>query len=544
MTSHGIRQFGLMALIALSTVSGARANEVTLTAKTAIEAVDQGKAFETRGDWIRAIQHYDAALEKWKKNPELTYAQRRSRVCFSIDRRYTDRSFETTLLGQSEQRAIAMFEEVLSTVREYYVDGKFRTTSFIAHGTESLYMALSQQTKFRPRNVTYQDDVKIQAFRQRLLNDYWNKPVRHQMEARDVVLEIAELANRELGIPRTAVIMEYTCGGCNSLDDYSNFLTPDRLDELYGNIDGEFVGIGIEMESLEERGQHLVNVLPDSPASRGGLQPDDFIVEIDGIDCRDMTTDEAAQLLKGKPNTIVRLTIETPAKELRVARLTRRPVMVKSITRAEIVDSEQKVGYIRMEGFQKSTTNELDRALSKLEAQGMRALIWDLRGNPGGLLDTAAGVLDRFVDGGTLVSTRGRTPDQNQVFSATGFHTHNVPLVLLVDGDSASASEIVAGAVLEHRRGTIVGRKTYGKWSVQSILPLSNGTGMRLTTAKFYSPEGRNLSKVGVRPHVAVKRTDDPTKRRSYFRNDARLQDDPDISRGLQELSARLSQLP
>lgn len=424
------------------------------------------------------------------------------------------------------------------------MDGKFRTTAFVAHGTESLYMALGPRTKFRPKNVQYAAKDRVQAFRKMLINEYWNKPIPHRIAARETVLRVADLAEQQLGIPRTAVVMEYLCGGCNALDDYSNFLSPDRLDELYGNIDGEFVGIGIEMEAKQTKGQHLVNVLPDSPASRGGLEPDDYIVEIDGIDCRDMTTDEAAGLLKGKPNTIVRLTIQTPASDIRIARLTRRPVLVKSITRNEIIDSTNKVGYIRMEGFQKSTTSELDRALSRLEAQGMRALIWDLRGNPGGLLDTAAGVLDRFIDGGTLVSTKGRTADQNQVFSATGFHTRNIPLVLLVDGDSASASEIVAGAIHEHRRGTIVGRKTYGKWSVQSILPLRDGTGLRLTTAKFYSPEGRNLAKVGVRPHVTVKRTDDPSSRRSYFRNDARIQDDPDIARGLQELTKRLSQLP
>ena len=543
MRSQGLRRMGLTAVL-LSVTLTVNAGEGTLTATTVSEAVSQGKALEKKGDWIRAIQLYEAALKKWDKDADVTYALRRSRICFGIDRRYTDRSFETILLPQSRERAIAMYEEVLSTVQDYYVDGKFRTTSFVAHGTESLYMALGELTKFRPKNVPYAAQDQVRMFRQRLLNDYWNKAVPHRLAARDIVLEVADMANRELGISQSAVIMEYLCGGCNALDDYSNFLTPDRLDELYGNIDGEFVGIGIEMEAIEHRGQHLVNVLPDSPASRGGLQPDDHIVEIDGVDCRDMTTDEAAGLLKGKPNTIVRLTIETPNKDLRVARLTRRPVLVKSITRAEIIDSDNKVGYIRMEGFQKSTTAELDQALTELQTQGMRALIWDLRGNPGGLLDTAAGVLDRFIDDGTLVSTRGRTADQNQVFSATGFHTRSVPLILLVDGDSASASEIVAGAVHEHRRGTIIGRKTYGKWSVQSILPLTDGTGLRLTTAKFYSPEGRNLAKVGVRPHIAVKRNDDPSMRRSYFRTDSRLQDDPDIARGLQEVSNRLSQLP
>lgn len=543
MSSQGIRQFGLaIVLTTMGTVLSA--NEITLTERTVTAAAAHGEALEKAGDWIESIQYYEAALKKWPEEETLKYALRRSRVCFGIDRRYTDRSFENTLLAQRTARAISMYDEVLSTVQDYYVDGKFRTTAFVAHGTESLYMALGSRTKFGPKNVQYSNKDRIKSFRQMLVNKYWNKPIPHRIAAREIVLEVADLAEQQLGVSKTAVVMEYLCGGCNALDDYSNFLTPDRLDELYGNIDGEFVGIGIEMESKTTKGQHLVNVLPDSPASRGGLQPDDYIVEIDGIDCRDMTTDEAAGLLKGKPNTIVRLTIETPAKDIRVARLTRRPVLVKSITRHEIIDRANKVGYIRMEGFQKSTTNELDRALSRLEAQGMRALIWDLRGNPGGLLDTAAGVLDRFIDGGTLVSTKGRTADQNQVFSATGFHTRNVPLVLLVDGDSASASEIVAGAIHEHRRGTIVGRKTYGKWSVQSILPLRDGTGLRLTTAKFYSPEGRNLAKVGVRPHVTVQRTDDPSRRRSYFRNDARIQDDPDIARGLQEVTKRLTQLP
>ncbi len=542
MSGRCLRQAGLVAfLCCLCTCVSAA--EGLVAATSPVEAADQGRVHERNREWVQAIQLYESALKQWPEDGALKYALRRSRIQFGIDRRYADRSFETTLLHQSRDRAMGMFDEVLATVQDYYVDGSFRTTSFVAHGTESLYMALANR-KFIANNIPNTPPEQIRAVRKQLVEDYWNRPVAHRMAARALVLEVADLAHRELGLAPTAVVMEYICGGCNALDDYSNFLTPDRLDELYGNIDGEFVGIGIEMEAKKGRGQHLVNVLADSPAERGGLQPDDHIVAIDGVDCRDLTTDEAARLLKGKSNSVVRLTIETPDGEQRSVDLRRSAVLVRSITRAEIIDPAAGVGYIRMEGFQKSTTAELDRALSKLESQGMRALIWDLRGNPGGLLDTAAGVLDRFIDGGVLVSTRGRSADQNQVFNATGFHTRNVPLVLLVDGDSASASEIVAGAVNEHRRGTIIGRKTYGKWSVQSILPMRDGTGLRLTTAKFYSPTGKNLAKVGVRPHVQVQRTDDPSRRRSYFRKDSRLQDDPDIARGLQELEGRLSQLP
>lgn len=541
MIGQRLRRLGFIALV-LSVTAGSFAAEIR-SAKTASEALREGRRFEQDGDWVSAIQLYESSLKKWADDQALKYRLRRSRVQFGIQRRYNDRSFESNMLAQSFDRALSLFDEVLTTVQDYYVDGSFRTTSFVAHGTESLYMALENR-KYVRKNLPAVSAERIRAVQKRLLNEYWNKPVAHRVAAREVVRQVADLAHRELGLSRTAVALEYVCGGCNALDDYSNFLTPDRLDELYGNIDGEFVGIGIEMEYEKGRGQHLVNVLADSPADRSGLQPDDYIVEINGVDCRNMTTDEAARLLKGKANSDVQLVIRTPSDEHKAASLTRQPVHVRSITRAEIIDEENMVAYVRMEGFQKSTTSELDRALSSLEKQGMRALIWDLRGNPGGLLDTAAGVLDRFIDNGVLVSTKGRTADQNQVFSATGFYTRNIPLVLLVDGDSASASEIVAGAIHEHRRGTIVGRKTYGKWSVQSILPLRNGTGLRLTTARFFSPRGKNLSKVGVRPHVSVQRTDDPSRRRSYFRTDARLQDDPDIARGLQELETRFTQLP
>ncbi len=150
------------------------------------------------------------------------------------------------------------------------------------------------------------------------------------------------------------------------------------------------------------------------------------------------------------------------------------------MTRSVILDDIRGIGYIRMEGFQDNTAEELDEALRSLERQGMRALIWDLRGNPGGLLETAAAVIDRFIENGTIVSTRGRSVEQNQTFTAHGNNVRRYPLVLVVDENSASASEIVAGAIKDHHRGTIVGRKTYGKWSVQSIIRLPDETGLKI----------------------------------------------------------------
>ena len=181
--------------------------------------------------------------------------------------------------------------------------------------------------------------------------------------------------------------------------------------------------------------------------------------------------------------------------------------------------------------FRSGSPAELDEALQKLNRQGMKVLIWDLRGNPGGLLTAAVEVLDRFIDNGVLVSTKGRTSDQNYSYSAHRQQKWNIPLVLLTDENSASASEIVAGAVRDHQRGTIVGRKTYGKWSVQSIFPIQRSVGLRLTTAKFYSPNGKTLGKIGVKPDVEVELPDHVVLHRGPMANS--LEDDPDVRKAL-----------
>jgi carboxyl-terminal processing protease len=285
----------------------------------------------------------------------------------------------------------------------------------------------------------------------------------------------------------------------------------------------------------------LVNVLPDSPAEEGGALPGDLITAVDGVDCRTMTTDEAAGLLTGLPNSRVRLTLTDPeTNATRSTQLTRRAVRVKSIPVAEIVDHVNGIGYIQMTGFQKNTAEELDAALLKLNREGMKALIWDVRGNPGGLLNAAVEVLDRFIDDGVLVSTRGRISDQNWSYSAQRQGTWNVPLVLLVDGDSASASEVVAGAIRDHHRGKIVGRKTYGKWSVQSILPGLGETGMRLTTAKFYSPDGHTYGKIGLEPDVPVS-VDGTPRHRVAYRGKLKWEDDRDMQSGVDLLRQQLA---
>jgi carboxyl-terminal processing protease len=496
-------------------------------------AIRRGSILESKRSWLDAIEHYEHSLKDFKDNGDLKYGLRRAKIHFGIERRYSDRSFERSLAVKTRSDALTLFEDVFTKIRENYVE-PVSSTVFIAHGTESLYMALANE-KFVRRNVPSASKSQISSFRSRLLKDYWNRRIGQAYEARDVIVEVCDLANRDLGLSPGPVVMEYLFGGCNSLDDYSNFLSADRLSDLYGNIDGEFVGLGIEMKAEDGQGMNLVNVLPLSPAEQGGMRRGDFITSINGRDCRNMTTDEAARLLRGPSGSSVSLGLKSASNnENRYGTFVRRAVQVKSIPLATMVDQSYGIGYIRMTGFQKTTTEELDTALAQLEGQGMRALIWDLRNNPGGLLDTAASVLDRFIDGGVVVSTEGRVTDQNQSFTAQSFHTRQYPIVLLVDDGSASASEIVAGAIRDYRRGTIVGTKTYGKWSVQSIFPIRESTGLRLTTAKFFSPHHHNYAKVGVEPDVKIE------KYEVAFRSDgSRADEKPDRS-----LPYRASELP
>lgn len=507
-------------------------------APTLEESVEAGRDLEKSRNWNEAIELYEKALKKWPEDKSLTLGLRRSKIHFGIDRRYSDGSFERKLLQKSRQDSLDLFDEVLYQIRSYYVE-PISSWHFVAHGTESYYLALNNK-KFLEYHFLNTDMVGVRRMRKILRDQYWNKRVSSRYEALQLISQVCDISQKEIGLKSAPIIMEYLFGGCNALDNYSNVLTPDRLEDLYGNIEGEFVGLGIEMKAETGKGMHLMNVLPDSPAEKGGMKRGEFIVSIDGVDCVDMTTDEAAKLLRGTRGSKVKITLYSDStKEKRNGVFERQPVQVKSIPVAEIIDPQHGIGYIKMTGFQQTTPAELTSALNKLKKENMQSLIWDLRGNPGGLLPAATQILDKFIDQGVLVSTKGRDVNENETFTAHSLGTIRVPLVLLIDENSASASEIVAGAVRDHKRGTIIGRKSYGKWSVQSILPVRGETGLRLTTAKFYSPKGDNLSKIGVQPDILVQQ-----EQVSYYqgrREGSLVTDDNDLKKGIQVLRRQLS---
>lgn len=508
------------------------------------QAINSGVKLEQSRKWLDAIIHYEKAVKSWPESKELEYGLRRSKIHFAIERRYSDNSFRKSLLALSQPEAMRLFDEVLSLIQKRYVENVSMMT-VVAHGTESFHLALADE-RFLNANVGPRQRANVDGVRKTLHEQFWNKPISNRDDAHAVVNRVCQIGAERLGIQPTPIMLEYVFGGCNALDDYSSFLTPGRLNDLYGNIEGQFVGLGIEIKSEPGVGLLLVNVIPESPAAEGGLLAGEHIVGIDGADCRHMTTDEAASMLQGLEGSRVAIEVEhKPGTGARRLSLARRAVTVKSIPVAKMVDYERGIGFIQMTSFQKSSAQELDNAMQELRRQGMRALIWDLRGNPGGLLTAAVDVADRFIENGVLVSTKGRTQDQNWNYSAQQRGTLALPLAVLIDGDSASASEIIAGAIRDHRRGLLVGRKSYGKWSVQSIhevtIPgLGERCGLRLTTAKFYSPHGHTYGKIGVRPDIEVP---EPERPRNHFRapHDVSFEGDEDVRRAVEALQRQLA---
>ena len=524
---HRLFTFLTLFFVFCATAVAQEANELT-DPQTALQT---GISYEQDRNWREAIQTYKSALKKWKGDQNLQLGLRRSRIQYAIDRRYLDESFKVSLKPMAREAALSLFDDVVTNIQGYFVD-RLDVGTIVAHGTESLWLALGNE-KFLEENLFGASTERINAVREILYKRYWNKPIAHRFAAQQIVGEVCDLCMEEIGLEPGPIIMEYTFGACNCLDDYSNVLTPTRRQDLNGNIKGEFVGIGIVMEGELGAGMGLQQIIPNSPAAEAGLKRGDFITAIEGDDCRFQTTEEAAGKLTGPAGSTVNLTIQREQETPFTVRCVRRAVKVDSITVARIIDSQNGIGYIQMTGFQQNTVRELDEALRSLQQQGMRALIWDLRENPGGLLDAAIEVVDRFIPRGVIVSTKGRAADQTSTHVAHQTGTWDIPVVLLIDENSASASEIVAGAMRDHQRGKIVGRTSFGKWSVQTIFEARFGTSIRLTTAKFYSPNGNTWGKVGLEPDILVE--NGPENRPL---GDIDIPNDPDLQAALRLMTA------
>jgi carboxyl-terminal processing protease len=308
-------------------------------------------------------------------------------------------------------------------------------------------------------------------------------------------------------------------GMLNTLDPHSEFMDAEKYRELQNDTQGSFGGLGMVIE-IRDNFVTVVAPMEDTPGFKAGILKGDRILKIDGKSTERMSVQDAVKILRGEPGTEVTITVLRPSsnkvKDYKLRRAVINVDMVKDINgKKEFPLGENKIGYVRLTQFGEKTSDELEAALKTLRKQGMQALILDLRWNPGGLLEQAVGVCEKFLPRGQLVvSTEGRNAAQNSVRRAMGRgdELKNMYIVVLVNLGSASASEIVAGCLQDLNRAVLLGEKTFGKGSVQSILPLADGSALRLTTAKYYTPSHKVIHEQGISPDIVVPLTEQEEK--------------------------------
>ena len=295
-------------------------------------------------------------------------------------------------------------------------------------------------------------------------------------------------------------------GMLQGLDPHSAYLDKDSYKELQEGTSGEFGGLGIEV-GYEDGFVKVISPIDDTPAKRAGIKAGDLIIRLDGKSVKGISLMEAVKMMRGKPGSEIELTILRGGEEKPFnVTIVRDIITVKNI-KAETIESA--FGYIRISNFQIHTVDDLSKALTKLESENnnmLKGLVLDLRNNPGGLLNAAVGVSDLFLDEGLIVYTEGRVKGSKLKFNAKPSEMFkDIPIIVLVNGGSASASEIVAGALQDHRRAILMGERTFGKGSVQTILPMNDETALKLTTARYYTPSGRSIQASGIEPDMIVK---------------------------------------
>ena len=343
-----------------------------------------------------------------------------------------------------------------------------------------------------------------------IFNIAYSKNIDKLYEKIDLLGEVLEKVQDEyVDEIDQAEVMDFAINGIlQSLDPYSSYMNPKIFEEMQTETSGEFGGLGIEV-SMEGGVVKVISPIDDTPAARVGVKAGDYIVRINGEQVQGKTLMEAVNLMRGPVGSPIEITIRRKGlKKAKIFTIIREIIEIKSVI-SKLIDNE--IGYLRLRAFNENSSNQLKGEISKLEKNNnLVGYILDLRNNPGGLLSQAVRISDFFLDDGEIVSTRGRKSRENRKFFAKkGDRIKGKPLIVLINNGSASAAEIVAGALQDQKRAVLLGEATYGKGSVQSIIPLRNKGAIRLTISKYYLPSGKSISEVGVTPDIRVEEEDE-----------------------------------
>lgn len=341
-------------------------------------------------------------------------------------------------------------------------------------------------------------------------NTAYSQNVDKLYEKIDLFSEVLEKIQEEYvdEIDQSEVMDSAINGVLQSLDPYSGYMNPEIFQESQTETSGEFGGLGIEV-SMEAGVVKVIAPIDDTPASRAGIKSGDYIVRINGDQVQGKTLMEAVNLMRGPVNTSIEITVRRKGlKKAKIFKITREIIEIQSVASKLIND---KIGYLRLRAFNENSSSQLKKEILDLEKNDkLVGYIFDLRNNPGGLLSQAIKISDFFLEDGEIVSTKGRKNKENRKFFAKkGDRIKGKPMIVLINNGSASASEIVAGALKDQKRAILLGENTYGKGSVQSIIPLKNKGAIRLTISKYYLPSGKSISEVGVSPDIRVEEEED-----------------------------------
>jgi carboxyl-terminal processing protease len=459
----------------------------------------------------RRMRHHEEnrpAVRHDDQLPERELIQRK------LTSRYGNPAIVRLVRSMSPQQCTEVYQEISGLIDARHL----KPSSYdarVKQAVKNLTLALDNPV-FRRANGIDQDPSRLDAFRVDLQRVADGAPVKNADDAYQAMQWTMQAADRDAGLRPTAVVMEFINGATDSLDKYSAFVPAIGRGAPSAELEDHIVGIGVEIKA-DERGMLIAKALPGGPAAEAGLKSGDMIESIDGHKVTGATIDSAVDLITGPSGSQITLGVRRDERFAEV-KLVRRRVEVHSVSEVKMLDNN--VGYIKLDKFAQNSSEEFDKALWDLYRQGMKSLVIDVRGNPGGLLTTAIQLSNKFIPAGTIVSTRGRDVTDNTVEYAHKDRTWKTPLVVLVDENSASASEIFAAAVQENGRGKIVGCRTYGKGTVQTHFPLQTVQGtLRLTTAQFFSPTGREMAGAGVEPDVHVQA--ESVAERAYYEHES-----------------------
>jgi carboxyl-terminal processing protease len=471
----------------------------------------QAEQAEKAGKWEQAGAFYSDLFGRDRQQFESL--RDRYQICLrhvQQSRRHHEAAFRERVLNRDLSGAIKVYEEVLNKLRaNYYQKDRVELTRLFKLGLEELEIDLDDGF-FRQEYLPSPSAGAMQEFRGLLKEKWTARPIHDLADVKSLAMEVALEAQKTLDLKPQVAVMELACGACNALDEYTMFLTPGLLAETYASLDGKLIGIGIELDrSGAGQALYVAQVLKNSPAEMAGLKPRDRIVRINRYSADKLSLEQANEKLKGDVGTSVELEVIAFGHSMpRVVSLTRQLIFVPSVVELQMLDEQMGIGYFQLVGFQETTLAEMDEAVGRLVMRGMKVLVLDLRGNPGGLFQIAVQVAERFLTAGVIVATESQISTFNKTYTANNSDAWRIPLVLLIDSETASAAEVIAGAFKDHHRATLVGQTTFGKGCVQYVVELSSMLGgIKITQARFFSPSGHFYGKGGVAPHVPVERT-------------------------------------